>query len=415
MISQIKTICSLSFRYLTTKNKESAITTIKRITFISIALASCALSLICAISKGLAQATYTKIQTIYPQVIIDAYGKDLATSAIEQELTNPKYQVAASAPQWYTNAMLTTPERDDAPLIIHLRGIEPAKESLVSTIGTKIIEPTPHTSLEIACPDNAFCIGQQLAEDLGVTVGDVVTLVYPQDQTFEQKKMLFETKDIMISAIFKTGIQDFDTRLVYCTATTFTSIFEDALPTQLYVKLTPNACEKTVIAQLTQELQLHVFSWEEMYESILSALKLEQYALFFILFFILLIASTSIISLLFMTIAQKERDIALMQVFGMPPSAIRNVFVCLSLFICTFAAITGQIIAYVIGYFLHTYKWISLPENVYYTTHLPIALDTFIFLGIGCCVVCICFIASLLPLKKLKNYKLANVIRNQTS
>lgn len=415
MINSIKTICSLSFRYLTTKNKESAITTIKRITFISIMLASCALSLIYAISKGLSQTTYTKMQTIYPQILIDAYGKDLAIEQIQNEIKDPKYQVQASSPQWYTNAMITTPERDDAPLVIHLRGIQAEQESLVSAITSKIVAPAQPTTLIQACQENCFMIGQQLAQDLGVDVGDVITLVFPRDKKFERKKIIFETKDFQVSGIFKTGIQDFDTRLVYCTAKTFTDTFEDSLPTQMYIKLEKDAHEKKCIELLKNGLELHVFSWEEMYESILSALKLEQYALGFILFFILLIASTSIICLLFMTITQKERDIALMQIFGMPASSIRHVFIILSLLICTFAAITGQILAYVIGYFLHTYQWISLPENVYYTTHLPIALDVSIFLGVGVAVVGICFIASLLPLKKIKNYRLANVIRNQTS
>ena len=72
-----------------------------------------------------------------------------------------------------------------------------------------------------------------------------------------------------------------------------------------------------VIQKLRHRLGLDVYSWKDLYPSLVASLKLEKYVSFFILALILLVASMNIISLLFMQITQKRPTIALLQAMGM--------------------------------------------------------------------------------------------------
>ena len=58
-----------------------------------------------------------------------------------------------------------------------------------------------------------------------------------------------------------------------------------------------------------------------------------------------------------------------------------------------------------------TFK-IKLPDNMYYTTHLPVIIDLHLFLFIFFVVLAISFFASLIPLNKIKMKNIATILRN---
>ncbi len=136
--------------------------------------------------------------------------------------------------------------------------------------------------------------------------------------------------------------------------------------------------------------------------------------MFLILLLIILVASSNIISLLFMQITQKRKDIALLLTFGLTPAKVKNIFLALSMTISTIAALSGLFFAYFVGLFLQNYRWIKLPDNIYYTTHLPILIDMDLFLFIFFVVLAISFFASLIPLSKINRTNIATILRNET-
>ena len=101
----------------------------------------------------------------------------------------------------------------------------------------------------------------------------------------------------------------------------------------------------------------------------MAALALEKYAMFFILFLIVLIASMNTISLLFMFITHKKRTIGLLSAMGMSRAAIMKTFITLGMGITFSAACVGLAAAIGISLLLEEYHLISLPD-VYYVSHL---------------------------------------------
>lgn len=401
----------MSLRYLQAANKNSTIRTMMKICFFGIFIGTFSLALIVSIMKGFEQATYLKMQSIYPQIIIDANGQQIDYEHIKEVLDNPIYKIAHYAPEQTTQALCNSIESQDMPYVIQLKGIDPKLEQHVTPIQTMILPKQQTHYLEKLLLDNQVIVGKQLAQQLHLSTGSHINLIYTSDEDLT-RKVDFEQKKVIVAGIFDTGIDDFDSNFVYCSCDFFHDIFPDHGITQIYAKAYDGANEQSVMTKLHERLQINVYSWKKLYASLVSALELEKYAMFLILLLIILVASSNIISLLFMQITQKRRDIALLLTFGLSPAKIKNIFLALSMTISTFAASTGLLCAYLAGFFLQNYRWIKLPDNVYYTTHLPVLMDPYLFLFLFFVVLAISFFASLIPLSKIKMKNIATILRN---
>lgn len=404
----------ISLRYLQSAHQNSTIATMIKISFCGIFIGTFSLALIISITKGFEQATYTKMQSIYPEIIIDAYGQELDYEKISSILNDPTYKISHHAPQYTTQALCHSIESESMPHLIQLKGIDPKLEAYVTPIVTMVLPKQQHHYLEKLLIENQVIIGKELAQKLHVSTGSQINLMYTTDENFSMNMNNFDQQKVLVAGIFDTGIDEFDGNLIYCSQTFFTQTFPDHGIQQIYIKKIENSNEKTVIKNLENRLQMNVYSWKKLYPSLVSALELEKYAMFFILLLIILVASSNIISLLFMQITQKQRDIALLLTFGLTQAKVKNIFLTLSIIIAASASITGLCSAYAVGLFLQNYRWITLPDNAYYTTHLPIIMEAHLFLFIFFVVLSISFFASLIPLNKIKMKNITTILRNET-
>ena len=112
----------MSLRYLQAANKNSTIKTMMKICCGGIFLGSFSLALIISIMQGFEEATYLKMKTVYPEIIIDADGQELNYEQIEPILKDPIYKILNFAPQWIGQALCSGIESDDMPHIIQIKG-----------------------------------------------------------------------------------------------------------------------------------------------------------------------------------------------------------------------------------------------------------------------------------------------------
>ena len=364
----------ISLRYLQAANQNSTIRTMIKICFFGIFIGTFSLALIISITKGFEQATYLKMQSIYPQIIIDADGQDLNYEQLSLILKDPAYKIAHFAPQLTVQALCNNIESEEMPYVIQLKGIDPKLEHHVTPIQSMILPKDQSHYLEKLVFNNQVLVGKQLAQQLHLSTGSQINLIYSNNEDLTRKAE-FKQQKVIVAGIFDTGIDDFDSNFIYCSSDFFNQIFPDFGITQIYAQTFEKSNEHEVITTLQQRLHINVYSWKKLYPSLVSALDLEKYAMFLILLLIILVASSNIISLLFMQITQKRKDIALLLTLGLSPAKVKNIFLFLSMTISTVAAFTGLVFAYFVGIFLQNYRWIKLPDNIYYTTHLPILMD----------------------------------------
>ncbi|MBP9765480.1 FtsX-like permease family protein, partial [Candidatus Babeliales bacterium] len=245
---------------------------------------------------------------------------------------------------------------------------------------------------------------------LNLAPNDPALLLYQQTQQCSTV-IIFDQQPVIIGGIFKTGIDDFDNNVIYCNALLFDQMFDTHDISHIHIKLNDKNFELKAKDLLTTQLQAAVYSWKDLYPTLLSALKLEKWAMFLILLLIVCVASMNIISLIFMYVTQKQKDIFILMTLGLSYHKIRAVFITISLCITVPSTIIGLTLAWVIGLLLQTYPLIKLPDNMYDTQHIPVKLEPSIFCAILIITIIISLLTSLYATSNINRIKFIELLK----
>jgi lipoprotein-releasing system permease protein len=116
-------------------------------------------------------------------------------------------------------------------------------------------------------------------------------------------------------------------------------------------------------------------TWMEVNKNFFAALELEKFTMFIILTLIILVASFNIISTLVVMVVEKTKDIGILKALGMSAASIRRIFTYLGLCIGVLGVFLGAFTGIFLCGLLKKYQFIKLPQDVYYVSTLPVAIE----------------------------------------
>lgn len=398
----------LAWRYLTQTTYHTNISLMTRIAFFGITIGTFALALVSAIMSGFEHEVHKKLQGIHPPITLQSYGQQLNAPCIKKVLHNEFPTIAATSASSTGYAIIYTESSSAPPDVVILRGIEPEYEAAISGIDKKIIGF--EKELPTLLINNQVIIGKKLAENLTVKAGDTLEIAYAHTSQQTKKRMSLDTHTVLIAGLFDSGIDEFDSNTLFCSLKMLHTLFPDTGIQTIQIRPHDNANQKELIIALRNRLQLDVYSWQDLYPALVSALKLEKYAMFLILALITLVASMSIMSLLFMQITQKRNDIAILKTMGIPHNVIVRTFLLMGCIITSSACATGLLAAASTSWLLNTYPFITLPDT-YYVSHLPSHFTWQLAATVAFLVLLIGLLASWIPAQKTRNLRISHVLR----
>ncbi len=388
------------------------ISTMTFICFSGIFIGSFSLALVTAIMNGFEVTIHQKMQGIHSNIIIQSYRNGINTDVLSKILHKEFPEITAFSPMATHHVLLRSndQQQEDTPIIAIIKGISPHAEQHTSTLSHKMIRTVDNQPFTQLFTNNHIIIGKKLAEYNNITIGDEIELLFLRDNQIHGKKVIFDSTPAIVSGIFDTGIDEFDNGVIYCSLDFLEKLYPNIDVDQINVTTASNVNEQQLIQKLRKRLGLDVYSWKDLYPSLVATLKLEKYVSFFILALILLVASMNIISLLFMQITQKRPDIAMLKAMGMPHSTIRTIFLIIGMTISCIASASGLIAAIVTSWLLQKYPFITLPDT-YYVTQLPVAMNGEIICAVFCVVILFTFIATWLPIRQIATINVSRVLR----
>ena len=113
-----------------------------------------------------------------------------------------------------------------------------------------------------------------------------------------------------------------------------------------------------------------------MYRNLFSALKLEKFAMFIILTFIVLVAAFNIIISLIMLVMEKSRDIAILKALGATSERIMRIFIVQGMVVGVVGTSLGGCRRNCrVPRLLARYPIIELPAEIYTISTLPVAVE----------------------------------------
>lgn len=257
-----------------------------------------------------------------------------------------------------------------------VRGIDPALETQVSHF-----EQIIGGSLDLLQAGQfRVVIGTDLARQIGVSVGDRITLIAPSGQ-MTPAGMIPRLRAFEIAALVSTGHYEYDSGLVLMNLEDAARFYRSNGPTGLRVKLQDMNTAPQVARELEQSLPPTVWvrDWSVQNRTWFAAVQTEKRMMFIILTLIIAVAAFNLVSMLVMTVKDKRGEIAILRTLGASPMSIQRIFMmqgALVGWIGTFLGITfGWLIAINLGVIVpaieRTLGVEFLPKSIYFISQLP--------------------------------------------
>ncbi len=325
----------VSLRYLRAKRKQTFISVISFISIAGVTLGVAALIVVLAVMTGFHDGVRQQILGNIPHVLIQQHGEDIAD--YEQVVTKAHAvspHIKAATPFVSKEAMLLS-QRDVAA--VSVKGIEAGNK--IFNQGFLSVEDRDVQELlfqmDTALP--GIIIGLDTATSLGIAVGDPVNVIPPMF-TITPFGMIPKMKPFRVVGIFRQRGGFLDTYFAYIALPQAQRFFDaEGLVSGVEIELDSFDHTHTVAGQLREnfEFPIVVRSWEDLFGSFLSALKLEKLGLFIVLGIIVLVAAFNIATTLIMVVMEKHKDIAILRAMGGTARSVMKIFVLEGLIIGT--------------------------------------------------------------------------------
>lgn len=266
------------------------------------------------------------------------------------EVLKAKHVIAA-APFVEKQVMLKESEKVRATLI---EAVLPEYEKDIGTINQFIKQPFSLNNLKAG--EFGIILGETLAKNLDVKIGDSLTLLSPRksslivtaDGTQSSGEQLPILKDFTVVATFKVDMQVYDSATAYIHLQDALDLFElNSHVTGLRVQLDDiyKAQEVSYAIGADSSGDYLITNWTTQNANMFKAIKLQKTMLFLVLILIIGVAAFNLVSTLIMVVTDKQSDIAILRTLGMSPSQVMRVFIIQG----SFLGIIGTVIGVILG------------------------------------------------------------------
>jgi lipoprotein-releasing system permease protein len=369
-------------------------------TFISVAgvmVGVMALIVVIGVMTGFDLDLKKKILSVNAHILVLKHGTSLTDAPQVAARVQKIPGVAAAYPFIYTQVMFSAPGNISGGVIrgldlatIHQGG--PHALTVVQGKFADLAQGAPGEPPRIA-------IGNELAKNLNLTLGDYLNIISPLG-TLTPMGRLPRMKAFRVTAVFHSGMYEFDNSLVYTSIPALQEFLGlGHRVTGLEVEIKDIYAAETLAAAIQKKLgpPFYTRNWMQMNRSLFAALKLEKIAMFIILTLIILVAAFGIASTLFMMVMKKTRDIAILKSMGATRQSIMQIFIINGLVIGGLGTMGGLGLGLGLCAILKKYHFIKLPRDVYYISTLPVTVQWPDVLAIIVAAMAISFLATLYP------------------
>jgi len=254
---------------------------------------------------------------------------------------------------------------------------------------------------------NNVAIGAVLARQLGLSVGNSITILSP-----EGRSTPFGTVprivDYNVAAIFEIGVYDYDKAMVLMPmqdAQEFL-MMGDAVQMIEVTTTDPDRVDD-ILAPLRSRLPptVLVTDWRQLNSALFEAIQIERVVMFVVLSIIILVAAFNILSSLIMLVRAKNRDIAILRTMGASRRGVMKIFMTVGLSIGVLGILAGMALGFlglyfrqpVVEFFQRLTGQNLWDPTVRFLTELPSRVDPFEVTAIVVMALVMSFIATLIP------------------
>lgn len=345
----------LALRYL--RPKRTFVSVITLISVLGVTLGVAVLIIVISVMSGFDQQLREKILGFNPHLRVMPYGHAMNHYQELMRGIASNSNVKAVAPFVLGKVLVKTQPDNGQPQVDApwVRGIDPKLDPLASSLATNIVDG------KFDVNDRGVVVGSEFATNLGVSVGDRLLIYSPSELEKLEQNQGKEGESIAlpdeyeVRGIFDVGYFDYNLAFIVTSLEDAQELYvlDDSVH-GLFVML-KNPYEAG-LAQEQLETALgpdfRITTWMQENGNLLGALVVEKNVMFYLLFFIMIVAALCILSALITFVVQKTREIGMLKALGATDLQVAGLFLSQS----GFVGVIGVAAGFTLGKVLLAYR-----------------------------------------------------------
>ena len=272
--------------------------------------------------------------------------------------------------------------------------------------------------------DGELIIGSTLSRNLGVHMGESVSLVSADNATPTPFGTMPRIMSYPVQTSFFMGMYEYDSGYIFMplvTAQKYLNLGDAVTHIDLFLR---NPDDTDVVRDALIDVLPDgyiVRDWRDLNRGFVGALQVESNVMFLILMLIVIVAAFNIVSSLVMLVKDKSKDIAVLRTFGVSRRSMMRIFILSGTSIGVIGAVFGTILGVVVAIYIEPirrfFQWMTgrdlFPAELYYLSELPSRVEFASVLGIALIAIALAFLATIYPAWKAANTDPVEVLRNE--
>ncbi len=391
---------AIGLRYLRAKRRNGFISFISMASILGILIGVTALITTISVMNGFQDELRVRILDMVAHATIEGVDGPMLDWQRAVAVSHQDKRVLGAAPYVESEALLQGYRRQGAMI----RGVLPEEESKVSALASKM---KVGKLSDLKAGDYRILLGTELAQALGVGVGDSVT-VFVSEVTVTPVGPVPRARRFTVAGIFEVGAQEYDFGLAVIHMTDAQKLLRTGAGVSgVRLKLDDLWNAWPIARDLADRLQgqYRVRDWTRDHENFFRSLKMEKTIMFVLLSLLIAIAAFNLVSSLVMLVQDKQADIAILRTLGLSPGAVMRVFVVQGTVIGVIGVglgvLGGLLLSENLSHLVHFIEGLTgselMPADVYYISGVPTAIEAGDVVLVAVIAFALCLLATVYP------------------
>ena len=368
----------VGMRYTRAKRRNHFISFISLTSMVGIGLGVAALIVVLSVMNGFQEELRSRILGVASHLQITGANNVLADWQTVSSKVQTAKHVTGTAPYIMAQGMLSNGQAVQGAIV---RGVLPSEEGKVSDLAAHM---RAGQLADLKADEFGMVLGAELAQSLGVVLGDKVVLMAPQGQ-FTPTGVVPRIKQFTVVGLFQIGMYEYDAGLALINIDDAARLYrmgDNVSGVRLKLDdlfLAPKISTDLAVVLSNETQALFLTDWTQEHANFFRAIQMEKRVMFIILALIVAVAAFNIVSTLVMAVTDKRADIAIMRTFGASPFSIMAIFIVQGALIGMIGTVVGAFfgvlialnISTIVPFIEHLFHVQFLAKDIYYISELP--------------------------------------------
>ncbi len=284
---------------------------------------------------------------------------------------------------------------------VQLFGIVPSTEDEIEKFSRSMVSGSFDA---LGRTPDGIILGTSVAKDFTARVGDRMRIVSQSGDIYS----------VRVVGIFRTGINDIDDNCyVNMRLGQIIGGFSPDEASDLYIRVNDLPKDGTVARTIERETNYRAITWEQKAASVVALFKMISGIVYFLVFFVIMVAGFGVANILITNVLEKARDIAILKSLGFKRGEITIIYMAQGLIVALVGAAIGCVLGFILIEIMSSIPMASSSQSFVSSNHLMMGKNPMYFVLASLFAVLVSLVAAVGPSRNAARVNPVEILRGE--